>query len=307
MPAMPPSAMMSGKVTGSVHTRRPPICAPQMPTASMARRWSRPKSGCSKPLANPPSVARDHMRLARATRSQARAPRPRRECLAGGIRTTLQTRLTRISSSCSSRQSASAHRSRKPSAIAAARAGSAACAPRALRVGATPPASGDGRAPELRARPSPNKMPDSEHRPVERAASGYRREFRRSGWRQRRAPPAGSRRGSRPRSPTALHTPSPKAPSLAKTSAITAAKAIAPPSASKRAHAALAGILDRKEREPAARDHDERGEAGQKRQDGDEPFQLCLRRELAAPGRKRVARLFSIHPAGWVAISRLTD
>ena len=38
MPAAPPATMISGKVTGSVHTERPPICAPHRPTANIARK-----------------------------------------------------------------------------------------------------------------------------------------------------------------------------------------------------------------------------------------------------------------------------
>ena len=38
IPITPPITMISGKVTGSVHTCRPPICAPHRPTANMARK-----------------------------------------------------------------------------------------------------------------------------------------------------------------------------------------------------------------------------------------------------------------------------
>ncbi len=36
MPSTPPMVMTRGKVTGSDQTLRPPICAPQIPTASIA-------------------------------------------------------------------------------------------------------------------------------------------------------------------------------------------------------------------------------------------------------------------------------
>ena len=43
MPSTPPTHMMSGNVTGSDQTARPPICAPQSPTENIARRWSGPE------------------------------------------------------------------------------------------------------------------------------------------------------------------------------------------------------------------------------------------------------------------------
>src|SRR5439155_574624 len=55
IPRMPPIVMTSGKATGSAQTERPPICAPQTPTANMARKWSRPVRGCTKPPPNPVS------------------------------------------------------------------------------------------------------------------------------------------------------------------------------------------------------------------------------------------------------------
>ena len=38
MPMTPPTTMIIGNVTGSVHTERPPICAPHRPTANIARK-----------------------------------------------------------------------------------------------------------------------------------------------------------------------------------------------------------------------------------------------------------------------------
>jgi hypothetical protein len=38
MPATPPTTMINGKVTGNVHTGRPPIWAPHRPTANIARK-----------------------------------------------------------------------------------------------------------------------------------------------------------------------------------------------------------------------------------------------------------------------------
>ncbi len=43
------AAIIATKAAGTSHSARPPICAAQRPTATMARIWSRPKSGCEKP------------------------------------------------------------------------------------------------------------------------------------------------------------------------------------------------------------------------------------------------------------------
>ena len=53
MPRIPPTSIKPTKVAGIVQMARPPICALSMPTLSMARRWSSPRTGWVKPLENP--------------------------------------------------------------------------------------------------------------------------------------------------------------------------------------------------------------------------------------------------------------
>jgi hypothetical protein len=48
-PSTAPSAITIGKVIGSTQIAGAPSCAPQMPTATIAIRWSTPVKGCSSP------------------------------------------------------------------------------------------------------------------------------------------------------------------------------------------------------------------------------------------------------------------
>src|SRR5436190_18523289 len=52
----PPTAMIIGKTTGKTQTAGAPSCAPQSPTATIARIWSQPEIGCLNPLANPAAL-----------------------------------------------------------------------------------------------------------------------------------------------------------------------------------------------------------------------------------------------------------
>src|SRR5215471_5290918 len=52
-PAMPASAMTDTKLKGTNHSARPPQQAANNPTATIAKAWSMPLSGCKKPCAKP--------------------------------------------------------------------------------------------------------------------------------------------------------------------------------------------------------------------------------------------------------------
>src|SRR5262249_55436041 len=52
-PAMPASAMTDTKLKGTNQSARPPKCAANKPTATIAKMWSMPLSGCKKPCAKP--------------------------------------------------------------------------------------------------------------------------------------------------------------------------------------------------------------------------------------------------------------
>ena len=49
MPVTPAAAITAMKVPGTSQSARPPSCAANTPTASMAMRWSSPVNGCAKP------------------------------------------------------------------------------------------------------------------------------------------------------------------------------------------------------------------------------------------------------------------
>ncbi len=64
-PTMPPSAITIGKVTGKSHSAGAPSCAPQRPTAIIARTWSSPESGWTQ-------AGEEARRLAPAERARTR-------------------------------------------------------------------------------------------------------------------------------------------------------------------------------------------------------------------------------------------
>jgi hypothetical protein len=60
-----PTAIMATKADGTSHKARPPKSADQRPTATMARMWSMPKSGCKRRAAK---EDRDGRRLVQHSR-----------------------------------------------------------------------------------------------------------------------------------------------------------------------------------------------------------------------------------------------
>ena len=107
----------------------------------------------------------------------------------------------------------------------------------------------------------------------------------------------------RARSRRPADAPSPNAPSLAKISAITRGEGEDAAERQQRPDAALAGILDGKKRQPAAGDHEQRSEAGKKRQDGDDPLPQLRLPKTRPPAAPEAGASFSLHAGGWVAIT----
>ena len=52
-PKTPPRAITNTNVAGTAHSARPPSCAANRPTATIASTWSSPPMGCMKPCAKP--------------------------------------------------------------------------------------------------------------------------------------------------------------------------------------------------------------------------------------------------------------
>src|SRR3954449_5773187 len=55
-PSAPPNAMISGNAIGNSQIAGAPSSAPQIPTQTIAKRWSNPVSGCRNPVPNPAAL-----------------------------------------------------------------------------------------------------------------------------------------------------------------------------------------------------------------------------------------------------------